>query len=130
MGSEHADLDSVLAPLARTYLREGKHAEAEAMLLRQLQIQEKAYGEHMYTAFTLQFLASIYRDTGDYKQSETYYLRALEMQERILEPQHVDTIKTLQGYALLLRKLGRDVEAEALEARIKPQEDDQSLLDE
>ena len=58
-------------------------------------------------------------DQGKYEQAEPLYQRALAIREQALGPEHPETLKTLQNYANLLRKVERDQEAAALEAQIK-----------
>jgi Tetratricopeptide repeat len=64
-------------------------------------------------------LAKLYQSQTNYEQSASYYLRALAIQEQELGKQHPDTIKTIRDYAALLRAMGREGEAVALEARIQ-----------
>ncbi len=76
-------------------------------------------GEHQRVALTWQKLAYLYQKTGKCKEAEIFYQRALSFQEKELEFSHLDTVKAIEGYASLLRELGRDEEAIALEERIK-----------
>ncbi len=49
----------------------------------------------------------------------THLKRALAIRENSLGPQHSDVAESLENYAALLRKIGRDVEASEMEVRAK-----------
>ena len=52
-------------------------------------------------------------------EAEPHYKRALAIIEKALGPEHPDVAQSLENYAALLRKTGRDDEAVKLEARAK-----------
>ena len=56
---------------------------------------------------------------GDYTVAEPLYQRSLAIAGKALGPDHPDVAATLENYADLLRKTGRDAEAENMEARAK-----------
>ena len=56
---------------------------------------------------------------GKYAEAEPLYKRALAIWEKALGPKHPSVVQSLENYADLLRKTGRGVEAERLEARAK-----------
>jgi hypothetical protein len=58
-------------------------------------------------------------DHARYAEAERYYQQALQIKQKVLPAEHPSTIKTLQSYAYLLRQMGRENEARALETRFK-----------
>ena len=60
-------------------------------------------------------LAALYRDQGKYEQAEPLYQHALSINERALGPQHPTTQTIRANYTRLLRTMGRDAEAAALD---------------
>ena len=69
-------------------------------------------------AYPLHGLATIYREQNLSELAEQMYRRSLSIREKELLPSHPDLGDTLQEYAILLRSLGRETEAEQLESRI------------
>ena len=63
--------------------------------------------------------ASYLDDRAQYPQAEPLFQRALAIYERVLGPEHPDTIQTLENYTDLLRKEKRDKEAKTHEAQIE-----------
>ena len=47
------------------------------------------------------------------------FSRSLAIREKVLGPEHPYTAQSLENYAALLRKTGRDIEATKMEARAK-----------
>jgi len=69
-------------------------------------------------------LAWLYYVQGKYEQAEPHYQHALAIRERVLGPEHPDTVIVLKNYADLLRKMKRKREkrkreAAQLDARIQ-----------
>jgi hypothetical protein len=56
---------------------------------------------------------------GKDAEAEPLFRKAIELREKALGPNHHDLAKSLEKYALLLRKLGRVADADAAEARAK-----------
>ena len=77
--------------------------------------------QHPDVAISLNNLAALYRaqHPGKYEQAEPLYQRALTISEKALGPEHPDVAKSLDNYADLLRKTGRNAEAESLEKRAR-----------
>lgn len=66
LGPDHPDLVPVLSALAGLNLKSQRYSEAEAQLLRLLNIERKAYGEHHDNALaTLNKLRDLYRATNN-----------------------------------------------------------------
>ena len=70
-------------------------------------------------------LGSVYFDLERFEEARAPLARATAVQERIYRPDHVslgsrdlDFALSLQHYSLVLRNLGRDDEADALDARV------------
>ncbi len=64
-------------------------------------------------------LAGLYHYQGRYPEAELLYRRALAIWEKTLGPEHPDVATSLENYAALLRKTGRDAEAARMETRAK-----------
>src|SRR5437667_553845 len=95
-----------------------RYAEAESLLKRSLEIDQKALGpEHPAVATTLDDLAALYTAEGRYAEAEPLERKALEIFEHTLPSDHPYVADGLQPYAALLRKMNRQAEADTLEAR-------------
>ena len=70
-------------------------------------------------AVSLLNLAKLYEMQGKYGEAEPLQKRALSNFQRALGPEHPNVAASLENYAELLRKMGRDEEAEKMEARAK-----------
>jgi tetratricopeptide (TPR) repeat protein len=75
---------------------------------------------HLDTAEAASILAELYRAQGKYEQAEPLYQRALAISEQQLGPQHPTTQIIRRNYVALLRTMGRDAEAVALETKHMP----------
>ena len=109
--------------LGLAYAGLGRHAEANALSQRALGVLEKASDtEALKTRGVIFYnLGYSYMEQGRNREAETYYRRALDTLAppagpSVGEPWRVKVVVT--NYAALLRKLGRNAEAEKLEARI------------
>jgi tetratricopeptide (TPR) repeat protein len=89
------------------------HAQECAQLLEQydLAFAEAARLLHQTGYYLLEH--------GRYTEAERYYQQALQIYQKMLPAGHPSTIITLQSYAYLLRQMGRENEAIALETRFK-----------
>jgi hypothetical protein len=70
-------------------------------------------------AFIFNSLAELIFMRHRYAEAEPLYQRALAVRETRLGPNHLDLARTLNGYALLLRRTKRKPEASAMKARAK-----------
>ncbi len=68
---------------------------------------------------SLNNLAGLYHRQGRYADAEPLYKRSLAIVEEALGPMHPDFAQSLENYAALLRKTGRDAEAARMETRAK-----------
>jgi tetratricopeptide (TPR) repeat protein len=95
-----------------------RYTEAEPLCRQALSICEQHLGpEHPLTAQGLHNLAVSYYEQGKYAEAEPLFKRALAIRTQVLKEGHPLTQSTRQWYALLLRKLGREQEATALETQ-------------
>jgi tetratricopeptide (TPR) repeat protein len=79
---------------------------------------EKTSGrDDAITATPLNNLAAIHDATGDYAKSEPLYTRALAIREKVLAPEHPDTLVSLNNLAGVYRALGAYAKAEPLYQR-------------
>jgi tetratricopeptide (TPR) repeat protein len=76
--------------------------------------------EHPHTATILNDLAGLYDAQGKYEQAELLYQRALVIYEQQLGPEHPHTQIIRGNYVTLLRTMGRDAEARAIETKRLP----------
>jgi len=117
-GPDHPKVAYALAGLAQVYAAMGRPEKAEPLFIRTLDIWEKGLGpNHPHVAAHLTYLGDFYMDQKRYKDALPLYKRALAIQEKALGEAHPKVGKTLEGFAKLLRLMGRDVEAESMEAR-------------
>jgi Tfp pilus assembly protein PilF len=88
------------------------------LLTRALAIKERLHGPaHPDVALTIHNLGLLYVSQGQPEKAEPLYRRALAIREKALAPAHPDTVKSLEELAGVLRKLRREGEAAALDAR-------------
>jgi tetratricopeptide (TPR) repeat protein len=104
------------------YLTErARYSEAEPLLEQAYQMSTQEQGaEHLDTARDASTLASLYDAQGKYEQAEPLYQRALAICEQQLGPLHPHTLIVRRNYSALLRTMGRDAEAVALETKYIP----------
>jgi tetratricopeptide (TPR) repeat protein len=116
LGAQHPDTAQSLNNLAELYRAQGKDEQAEPLFLRALQITEQQLGPlHPDTAISLNNLAALYYNQEKNEQAEPLVKRALSIYEHALGPQHPRTQTIRANYAHLLRTMGRDAEAAALD---------------
>ena len=69
-------------------------------------------------AYQLDNLAGLYQAQGRYGEAEPLFKRALEVNERVLGPEHPDTLTSVNNLAALYLVQGRYGEAEPLYKRV------------
>ncbi len=100
------------------YSDQGKIAEAEALYLRALAGNEKAWGlDHTPTLATVNNLGNLYSDQGKTAEAEAMYLQALAGFEKAWGPDHSSTLDTVYNLGNLYSDQGRTAEAEAMYLR-------------
>ncbi|MBA2394609.1 MAG: tetratricopeptide repeat protein, partial [Ktedonobacteraceae bacterium] len=86
-----------------------------------LSISESLHGlEHVDTARNALTLAYLYEKQGRYEEAKSLYMRACAIAERILGENHPSTRTFRANYAILLRAMGHEDEASALEQGKEP----------
>jgi len=121
LGPDHPNVAQSLTNLAWLCDKLKRYDEAEQLFQRTLAIDTKTCGpEHPYVADDLYNLAVLYDNQRKHKQAETFYLQALAIQKRQLGATHQYTKETIRKYAKLLREMGCDAKAVALERNNEP----------
>ena len=64
-------------------------------------------------------LAELYRVQAKYVEAEALYKRAMAVLEKALGPEHPHVANVLENMAKRCRNMGKEEEAEKLEARVK-----------
>jgi len=115
LGLEHPSTAETLNHLVFLYREQDKYEQAEQAYQQALATCEQQLGaNHPDTADSLYFLAGFYGRQGKYAEAEPLYVRALAIKEQV-EPQHPHTQTIRANSARLLRTMGRDAEATALD---------------
>lgn len=99
--------------LGSMYFAEHRYAEAAQKYEQALQIRENEADKRLLGQ-TLSNLATCDAAQGKYQQAEPLYQRALQVFEESNGLEKPESVSTMQLYALLLRKTGREEEARAL----------------
>src|SRR4051812_2395267 len=119
-GTEDAALAPLLHELSRLHLQQAHHARAEDDLQRLLAIARVKGEEHPDVAAALSDLAFVKRKVGDDASAEALYRDALRIREKVLEPNHMATIGTLERLSETCAARGNFPEALALLQRALP----------
>jgi len=118
LGSEHPKLSKILNGLGLIYDKWAQYDKAEQFFLRALDICKKNPEADPYSeADSLHNLGVLYfRGLGKNEKAEAYFKQALALEEEVYREDSEEMKGTVREYADLLRMLGRDDEAEALES--------------
>ena len=118
LGSEHPKLSKILNGLGHIYDKWAQYDKAEQFFLRALDICKKNPEADPYSeADSLHNLGVLYfRGLGKNEKAEAYFKQALALEEEVYGEDSEEMKGTVREYADLLRMLGRDDEAEALES--------------
>jgi TonB family protein len=119
-GRAHDALVPVLHELSRLHLQQSQHARAEDALERLLAIARLKGEEHPDVAAALSGLAFIKRKLGDEASAEALYRDALRIREKVLEPNDMVTVGTVEKLSETCAARGNFVEALALLQRALP----------
>lgn len=115
-GPEHLDTAYPSNGLGILYCEWGEYEEAEKWYQRSLRIWSHYLGlKHPQVAYAFHNLAVLYTRQNKYKQAEEYYKDSLNLWTERLSPKHRHTRTCAKNYVSLLRSLGRDDKAQALE---------------
>jgi TonB family protein len=113
-GKEHAALAPLLNELGRLHVQRGQHARASDVLERLLAIARAKGEETADVAVALAGLAFVKRKLGDDASAEALYRDALRIREKVLEPNHMVTVATLEQLSETCAARGNLAEALAL----------------
>jgi len=119
-GRKGTALAPLLHELSRLYLQQSQHARAEDALGRLLAIARLKGDEHPDVATALVDLAFVKRKLGDDASAEALYRDALRIREKVLEPNHMVTVGTLERLSETCAARGNFAEALALLRRALP----------
>lgn len=112
---EKPTLEAIGLALAGQYGRQGKHAQAEQLLLRMLKSVEQSHGaEHIQVARVLNRLGEIQTLAGKRLAAESAYRRSLAIQEKVVGVDDVSVCTTLRTLANLCQARKNNEEADAL----------------
>jgi hypothetical protein len=94
------------------------YAEAEQLLKRSLDLMEKNVGQdHVNNTIILDQLGTVYLEQAKYAEAEPLYLRSIAILERSAPAENLDLADTAERYAVLLRRMMRDADANQWDAR-------------
>jgi tetratricopeptide (TPR) repeat protein len=117
MGQALSDTQGKLAAanekLGNLYFTEHKFSESAAAYEKARNIRETNPDKRIL-AQTITNLATCYAAQAKYDQAEPLYQRALALFEQANWTEKPETLLTMQSYALLLKKTGRDTEASTM----------------
>src|SRR5262249_55501743 len=109
LGERHPDYATSLNNLAGLYGELGRHAEAEPLLVKAMEIRRTALGErHPHYASSLNSLAELYRATGRHAETELLARQGLPGDHAPEEPQSLAlhlAQKLMQGFVRKVRSL-------------------------
>ena len=116
--STNTDLASLLFKTAHYLVDRAQYDQAEPLYQRALLIWEQDHGpDHPLVAYSLNGLATLYREQGKYDQAEPLFQRALLIWEQAHGADHRGVAYPLDGLAILYRKQGKYDQAELLYQR-------------
>lgn len=117
-----ATLVNALNGLGLLYFAQGRHGEAEPILVRSLSASEAAFGaNHPTTLLAVNNLASVYNLSERHREAAPLLERVLGASEARLGPQHRLTLGAADNLALAYSFNARYAEAEALFRRTDTQ---------
>jgi serine/threonine protein kinase/Tfp pilus assembly protein PilF len=106
---------SVRTSIGLTYLRLGRHPEAEPHLRRAFELYREVSGEeHPDTLSAANDVARLLMARGEFSEAEPLFRQNLEARRRVLGPDHPDTLTALNNLALSLKLQKKLAEAEPL----------------
>lgn len=116
-GPESEEVAGCLLNLGQVSRARGQLEEAESRFRRSLAIREKRLGpDHPEVAESLSALVSLHHDRGEYAEGEPLQRRVVAIWRGVLGAEHPDVVAQLEYHAGLLRSLGRNDEAQAVES--------------
>ncbi|MDQ6661426.1 MAG: tetratricopeptide repeat protein, partial [Chloroflexota bacterium] len=104
--------------LGMLYLAEDRYAEAEPLLQDALAIREKVFGSaHLNVAQTCIGLTDLYAKQERYTEANTFFQQAVFSLDRYIAEE--PTLQAIKMYIYLIRKIGREDEANDLEQQLQ-----------
>jgi tetratricopeptide (TPR) repeat protein len=104
--------------LVKLYEKQGRLADAEAIVKRALGDQERVFDANdVRLVHTLKTLAAVQMREGEYSDAAPACARAIKIQEAVYGAESPRSAGTLQTYAAVLRQLGELEKADALDYR-------------
>jgi tetratricopeptide (TPR) repeat protein len=120
VGKEHPSVADMLTRLADLYCRLRLYSKMEPILIEALRIREATCGmQHPSVATELKNLARLYLVQERFAIAEPLFKRALMIRERVFGRDHARVADIEEQYAQMLRKTGRDQQAETLERHVQ-----------
>jgi TonB family protein len=113
-GREHRELVPLLNELSRLHIHRSQHARAGEVLERLLTIARAQGEENADAAVALAGLALVKRKLGDDVSAEARYREALRIREKVLEPNNMVTVVTLEQLSETCAARGNFAEALSL----------------
>ena len=124
----------IRAVLARNLWYQGRNAEAETIIRDVIRAHEKVLGARVYflesnvssaieevDGFTPLECRTLFvntvRDQGKYAEAETQYKQVIQTEEKVLGPEHRDTLNACYNFAYQLALQGKRDQAKALAER-------------
>lgn len=92
--------------------QEGRHGDAERLLLDDLARAERQHGDSLATARALVDLGELYRGQARFSEAEPLFRRAIALLEALHGPQHRLLVRPLNSLALIYRAQGLYEQAE------------------
>jgi len=106
--------------LGELYRRQGRHADAERMLRRAIEVKEEGLGpDHPDVATSLTNLGLVYAAAGHEAEAVPVLERAAAIQEKNAGDRAPGLPRTLTALAQVYRQLGREHDAFVVETRVK-----------
>jgi tetratricopeptide (TPR) repeat protein len=110
---------AILSPVAEVLCRQGKLDEAENRARLAVKIAEELGKQPASQVKALTNLAAVCLAKNQFAEAETLFRRALDLHEEARLPDKLDWADSLEQFALLLRRSGREAEAADWEARTR-----------
>lgn len=119
-GADHVALAPLLSELSRLHVQRAQYSRADEVLERLLAITRAKGEETADVAVALAGLAVVKRKLGEEASAEALYRDALHIREKVLEPNHMVTVATMEQLSETCAALGNFAEALTLLQRALP----------
>ena len=113
-------LADLLVDLAALYSKKNQMRQMEAALVEALNIREVVYGKnHLSVSNDLKNLGRVYFAMESFDAAEKSWKRALEIRQAQLGPFHPQVADVADLYSKLLRKIGKESDADDLDKQVE-----------